>query len=166
MNVRRSLAAVVLAATVSVTAACGITDDGPSGRDQTSVSSSSVSSEAQLVTLVQEAYGDGSLDLHRGHQPVQDVLDEVLGISHDELHSRMDDGQNLAAVAEHLDIDPQELIDAMVAAWSPAIDTLLEDGTLTQAEADGYEEALTDAFAFRVTWDGSEETPTFSGLDA
>jgi hypothetical protein len=46
-----------------------------------------VSSEADLIALVQEAYGEA----HRGHQPVQPALDDVMGISHDELHVRMND---------------------------------------------------------------------------
>ena len=135
---------------------------GPGG----SVDVSSVTTEEQLVALIQDAYGDAGLGLHRGHQPVEDVLDEVLGISHDELHVRMDSGQNLATVAEDLGIDPQTLIDAMVAKYSPAIDTLLAAGTITQDEADQYLADLEEAFEYRVTWDGEEATPTYSGLDA
>ena len=95
-----------------------------------------------------------------------DVLDEVLGITHDELHVRMDAGQNLATVAEDLGIDPQELVDGMVAQYGPAIDTLLAAGTITQQEADQYLADLEEAFEFRVTWDGEEETPTYAGLGA
>ena len=135
---------------------------GPGG----SVDVSSVTTVEQLVTLIQNAYGDAGLGLHRGHQPVEDVLDEVLGISHDELHVRMEAGQNLATVAEDLGIDPQTLIDAMVAKYSPAIDTLLAAGTITQDQADQYLADLEDAFEYRVTWDGSAATPTYSGLDA
>lgn len=131
-----------------------------------SVDPSSVTTEEELVALIQDAYGDGGLDLHRGHQPVESVLDEVLDISHEELHERMDQGQNLAAVAEDLGVDPQPLIDALVDSWSPAIDKLVEDGTITESEAAEYGAALEDAFTFRVTWDGEEDTPTFSGLDA
>lgn len=126
-----------------------------------------VTTEDQLVALIQEAYGDANLGLHRGHEPVQSVLTEVLGISHEELHVRMEEqGQNLAAVAEDLGIDPQTLIDALVDSWSPAIDTLLADGTISQDQADAYRAALEEAFTFRVTWDGQAATPTFSGLDA
>lgn len=132
-----------------------------------SVDVGSVSTEADLVALIQEAYGDANLGLHRGHQPVETVLDEVLGISHEELHVRMEEqGQNLAAVATDLGIDPQTLVDALVASWSPAIDSLLADGTITQAQADAYRAALEEAFTFRVTWDGQAATPTFAGLEA
>jgi DNA-binding phage protein len=195
MKLRKTLAAVLLAAVVPVAAACGTTaeaasttsststtttdtgttldgaaqggaPDGAQGGGPGGVDVSSVTTEEQLVELVQEAYGDAGLDLHRGHQPVQDVLDEVLAISHDELHVRMDAGQNLAAVAEDLGIDPQDLVDALVESWSPAIDTLLAAGTITEDEAEQYRAALEEAFSFRVNWDGEEATPTFSGLDA
>ncbi|SNS32131.1 hypothetical protein SAMN04488107_2194 [Geodermatophilus saharensis] len=193
MKLRRTLAAVLLAAVVPVAAACGTTveaatagstvssdssstdsgtsgssttDGGPGGGGPGGIDVASVTTEAQLVELVQEAYGDAGLGLHRGHQPVEDVLDEVLAISHDELHVRMDAGQNLAAVAEDVGVDPQDLVDALVAEYGPAIDTLLADGTITEDEAEQYRAALEEAFTFRVTWDGEQATPTFSGLDA
>lgn len=133
---------------------------GPGGVDV-----DSVTTVDQLVEMIQSAYGEASLGLHRGHQPVEDVLTEVLKISHDELHVRMEEqGQNLAAVAEDLGIDPQTLIDAMVAKYSPAIDNLLAAGTISSDEADAYLDALEEAFTFRVTWDGEEATPTFRGI--
>ncbi|MGY1823018.1 hypothetical protein [Geodermatophilus sp. SYSU D00079] len=188
MQLRTTVAALLLTAVVPIAAACGTTAEAASTGSSTADSStadtgfpgggpgegggpggvdvSSVTTEDQLVELVQEAYGDAGLDLHRGHQPVQDVLDEVLTISHDELHVRMDAGQNLAAVAEDLGIDPQTLVDALVESWSPAIDDLLAAGTITEDEAEQYRAALEEAFTFRVNWDGEEATPTFTGLDA
>ena len=188
MKLRTSLAAVLLAAVLPVAAACGTTagaasttssttttdtgtsldgaPDGARGGGPGGVDVSSVTTEDQLVELVQEAYGDAGLDLHRGHQPVQDVLDEVLAISHDELQVRMDAGQNLAAVAEDIGVDPQDLVDALVEAWSPAVDAVLTSGEITEDEAEQYRAALEEAFTFRVYWDGEEGTPTFTGLDA
>jgi hypothetical protein len=63
-------------------------------------------------------------------------------------------------------LDPQTLIDALVESWSPAIDSALAAGAITEEEAAAYRTALQEAFTFRVTWDGQEGTPTFSGLDA
>ena len=192
MKLRKSLAAVLIAAVVPLAAACGATDDAASAAGGTSSSTtsgttveetapqgpggagggpggvdvSSVSTEAELVDLIQEAYGDAGLDLHRGHQPVQDVLDEVLAISHDELHVRMDAGQNLATVAEDLGVEPQELVDSLVESWSPAIDNVLATGEITEEEAEQYRTALEEAFTYRITWDGEAATPTFSGLEA
>ena len=193
MTIRKAVAALALSLALPL-AACGTTDGsttassgtsssadssttteatefggrpgGGAGGPGGSVDVSSVNTEEELVALVQDAYGDPALDLHRGHQPVEDVLDAVLGITHEELHVRMEAGQGLAEVAEDLGIDPQELIDGMVAEYGAAVDTLLTDGTITQEEADQYLADLEEAFEFRVTWDGEEATPTYSGLDA
>lgn len=145
---------------------------GQSGTSQmrgpgNSVDVSSVSTEEQLVALVNEAYGEAQLGLHRGHQPIQDVLTAVLGISHDELHVRMEQkGQNLAAVSTDLGIDPQTLIDALVADWGTAVQNVVDSGAIDQQQADAYTAALEEAFSWRVNWDGSEATPTFTGIDA
>lgn len=128
------------------------------------VDAAAVTTEDQLVTLVREAYGDPRLGLHRGHLPVEDVLVEVLATGHDELHERMRGGQNLAAVAEDVGVDPQTLVAALVESLEPAVDTLVEDGTITEAEGRTYRRALTEAFDFRVTWDGEAETPVFTGV--
>ena len=183
MKIRKTIAAIAAAGAISLAAACGATTTGAdttsSGTSSSSTTTqgqvgdrgagggvdvSSVTTEAQLIALIQEAYGDGSLGLHRGHQPVEDVLSEVLTISHDELHVRMNQGQNLAAVATDLGIDPQTLIDALVESWSPAIDNALAAGAITQQEAAEYRTALQEAFTFRVNWDGEQQTPTFSGV--
>ncbi|WP_353829175.1 hypothetical protein [Agromyces sp. SYSU T0242] len=111
-------------------------------------------STADLDALIDTALGDASLGIHRGHQPIESVLDEVLGISHAELHARMDAGQNLAAVATDLGIDPQALIDALVADFSPVIDQALEDGIITQDQADDYLAQLEEAFTERVNFEG------------
>ncbi|MEI2809201.1 MAG: hypothetical protein V9F00_03000 [Nocardioides sp.] len=193
MNIRRTISAAVAVAALSTIAACGaLADDstttsaststasstgqttnesgsGQSGSGQSgpgnSIDVSQVSSETELIGLIQEAYGDPGLGLHRGHQPVESVLNEVLQISHDELHVRMEEkGQNLAVVAEDLGIDPQTLIDALVESWSPAIDSTLASGAITEDQAADYLAALQDAFEFRVTWDGAAATPEFSGI--
>ena len=188
MKIRKMFAVLAIAAVLPIGAACGAASaDASSSTSSTTttdtttapggtvnggqaggpggVDVSSVSTEDGLIGLVQEAYGDASLGLHRGHQPVEDVLTEVLTISHEELHTRMDAGQNLAAVATDLGIDPQTLIDALVGSWSPAIDKVLAAGQITQAEAEQYRAALEEAFTFRVTWNGQDATPTFSGLN-
>ncbi|WP_157940226.1 hypothetical protein [Arthrobacter ruber] len=138
----------------------------PAGDPGGGVDASSVATEDELIALIQEAYGDAGLDLHRGHMPVQDVLDEVLAISHEELHVRMEAGQNLSDIADELGVGTQTLVNALVESWSPAIDNLLAAGTITQEEADAYTAALEEAFTYRVTWDGEEATPTFDGLTA
>lgn len=149
----------------TTTAALTTAAQASSASDAQATAATSVGAVDQLVSLVQEAYGDPSLGLHRGHQPVESVLIDVLGISHEEMHVRMESqGQNLAAIATDLGIDPQTLIDALVESWAPAIDDLREAGTITQAQADAYRQALEDAFTFRVTWNGTDATPAFTGI--
>lgn len=144
----------------------GGADGGPGGAaaGPGGVDPQSVTTVDELVALIQDAYGDAGLGLHRGHQPVESVLNEVLTISHEELHVRMDSGQNLAAIAEDLGVGTDALVAALVESWSPAIDNLAESGVITEAEATEYEAALTEAFTFRVTWNGTDETPTFTGI--
>lgn len=156
------LAAVVALCLFAV--GCGDDDDGPGGGPGgggPDVSVESVSTEDELLVLLEEAIGDGSLDLHRGHQPIEGILVEYLGISHDEMHVRMEEqGQNLAAVAEGLDLDPEELIATLTDAWLPAVQNLEQAGTITAQQADFYAQQLEDAFTFRVNWDGEETAPT------
>jgi uncharacterized protein YidB (DUF937 family) len=164
-----AVTATEAADTETATESVAVADDGSSDArgprgGPGGVSVESVAAVEDLVALVQAAYGDASLGLQRGHQPVESTLIEVLGISHDEMHVRMDAGQNLAAVATDLGIDPQTLIDALVESWSPAIDNLLADGTITAEQADAYAAALQEAFTYRVTWDGAAATPTFTGV--
>lgn len=145
-------------------AAAATTSDARGGGPGGGVDVSSVSSVDELVSLIQEAYGEPSLGLHRGHQDVESTLIEALGISHDEMHVRMDAGQNLATIADEVGVDRQELIDALVATRSPAIDALVDSGTITRAEAEAYSEQLVEAYTFRVTWDGQAATPTVEAV--
>lgn len=146
--------------TASATQSTGAGQGGPGN----SVDVSSVSTVDELNALIQEAYGEASLGLHRGHQPVESTLNEVLGISHEELHARMDSGQNLATIANDVGVGEDKLIAALVDAWEPAIDTLKENGTITADQAEEYRAALKEAFTFKITWDGKAATPTFSGV--
>ncbi len=80
---------------------------------------------------------------------MESTLIEVLGISHDEMRVRMDEGQNLHAIADDLGIEQQTVVDALVETRSSAVDTLLENGTVTQEQADAYLDELADASARR-----------------
>ncbi len=158
--------AAAVTATDSATTTTTETAGPPAGGPGNTVDVSAVTTEEELIALIQDAYGDASLDRHRGHRPVEGVLDTVLGITHEELHVRMEAGQNLSDVADDLGVGTQTLIDALVDSWGVAIDDLLAAGTITEGEADEYYAALEEAFTFRVTWNGTDATPTFSGLDA
>lgn len=157
-----TVAATTADTAATTTAAVGAAAQGGPGGG---ASVDSATSTADLADLINEAYGEASLGLHRGHQDVESILIEVLGITHDEMHVRMEtQGQNLEAVAVDLGIDAQVLIDTLVASRQTAIDSLLSAGTITDAEAQSYHDVLVDAYTYRVTWNGSDATPSFTGL--
>jgi hypothetical protein len=156
MKRRSSLASVALVAMMTFTA-CSSADTSADGANaaatRTVVDAAGSGSSAELDELIETAVGNPDLGLHGGHQEIESVLDEVLGISHDELHERMDAGQNLAAVATELGIDPQTLIDALVAEFRGAIDEAEGAGVITSDEATEYLTQLEKAFTNRVMYE-------------
>lgn len=114
-----------------------------------------VDSAADLDVLLNVAYGDGSLDLHRGHRPVENVLVAHLGISHDEMHVLMEDaGLNLAGVCEHFGFDPENLIDSLTLSVVPFLEEGVENGVLPATELEDWTAKIRAEFSKRVYWDG------------
>jgi ribosomal protein S20 len=70
-----------------------------------------------------------------GGEPIQ-VAAEAIGIEPSELLAALRDGQTIAEVAEANGVDPSTVIDAIVADAQERLDQAVEDGVLTQAEAD------------------------------
>jgi hypothetical protein len=73
------------------------------------------------------------------------ILDEAadaIGIEEDELLAALRDGQTLAEVAESNGVDPQTVIDALVATTHERLDDAVADGRIEQDDAD---ERLADA---------------------
>jgi hypothetical protein len=77
-----------------------------------------------------------------------DPAAEALGITEDELHDALRDGQTIAEVASAQGVDVQSVIDAMVAEATTRIDDAMADGDLTEEEATerkaDLEERVTD----------------------
>jgi hypothetical protein len=63
------------------------------------------------------------------------TLAAILGLTQAEVMELRQDGLTLAQIADKQDVDPQELIDALVAQWSARIDARVANGALTDAEA-------------------------------
>lgn len=63
------------------------------------------------------------------------VLTEILGLTSAQVMELRQDGLTLAQIAERQKVDPQKLIDALVAQWSARIDVRLAAGALTTNEA-------------------------------
>jgi hypothetical protein len=153
------------AAVTPATTADSATGGGPGGGGGAgSVDLSTVTSVDALVAMINNAYGDPGVGLQRGHQGWEDFYLDVLGTSHEEMHVRMDAGENVATVAEAVGVDPADLVTAMVEYWSSPITAMVEAGTITPEAGDQYLAALAEAFTFRINWNGSDDTPSFTAI--
>lgn len=76
---------------------------------------------------------------HRGHGPRHLALDEVadlLGISLDELHQALRDGQTLAELGAEHDVEVQSIIGVLIAAIADGLGEAVDNGRITQERAD------------------------------
>jgi len=64
-----------------------------------------------------------------------DVAAKALGISTDDLKAALKDGKTLAAIAKEKGVDPQKVIDALVAEANTRIDQGVKDGHVTADQA-------------------------------
>lgn len=110
---------------------------------------------SDLEDLVTTANGIGELDLHRGHSPIESVLEEFLGISHEKMHIYMErDGLNLAGTCEVLGILPENLIQTLTNSFVPYVDQGIALGLITQAEKLEWVDRIKTGFHNRVYWKG------------
>lgn len=107
------------------------------------VSSALAQSEDPSTTTTQEqpaAPADGQApadcDGQGRHGPPLDALAEAIGIDAEELRTALEDGQTPAEVAEANGVSRAELVDAIVADMNEHLDQAVEDGHLTEAEAE------------------------------
>ena len=70
-----------------------------------------------------------------GRQADLETAASVLGLSVDDLRTKLEGGQTLAAVAGEQNVDVQTLVDALVAKASEHLDEAVADGKLTADEA-------------------------------
>ena len=81
---------------------------------------------------------------------------ETIGITADELRAALEDGQTLAEVATDNGVEPQAVIDALVAEATTRLDEAVADGRIEQADADARRAELTE----RITTAVEEGFPT------
>lgn len=114
-----------------------------------------VDTAADLDDLVETAWGVARLGLHRGHAPIEGVLEAHLGISHDEMHVLMEDGgMNLAAICENFGFDPENLVETLTASFVPFIEEGVENGIISADEVEAWTEKVRTEFSNRVYWNG------------
>ena len=82
--------------------------------------------------------GGGHGGLGPNHETVTDtsVVATAIGISESDLTTALASGQSMAAVAKAHNVDPQKVIDALVADAKSEIAAAVTAGTRTQAQAD------------------------------
>jgi hypothetical protein len=64
-----------------------------------------------------------------------DTIATILGLTQAQIADLRQDGLSLAQIAERQGVDPQKLVDALVAQWSARIDVRVANGALTTTEA-------------------------------
>jgi hypothetical protein len=107
---------------------------------------------AELVDSTLPAGGRGGHGGHgmRGRGPGLDAAAAALGVTEDELHDALHDGQTIAEVAEAKGVDVQTVIDAMVAEAADHLASEVAEGDLTQEEADAKLAEVTERITERV----------------
>ena len=93
-----------------------------------------------LVATV--AAADPTPGAGRGQGMGGDTIPAILGLTHEQVMDLRHDGLTLAQIAERQKVDPQRLIDALVANWSARIDARVANGALTTQEATALKEQL------------------------
>jgi len=93
--------------------------------------------------------------LHRGHSPIESVLEKFLGISHAQMHVYMErDGLNLAGTCEALGIPPENLVQTLTNSFEPYVDQGLALGLISNAEKLVWIDRVKTEFRNRVFWNG------------
>ena len=112
-------------------------------------------SKSDLDDLVNAAWGNGRLGLHRGHAPIESVLEEFLGITHDEMHIFMEESNlNLAGVCKRLGFEPENLIDTLTNSFEPYIHEAVAKKLISEEEFSAWKEKVREQFRKRVFWEG------------
>jgi len=86
----------------------------------------------------------------RGPARDGEVIAGLLGIDVESLHSELQSGNSIAAIAEANGVDVQTVIDALVAEASSHVDLMVESERLTAEEAAAMKANLTERITARV----------------
>jgi polyhydroxyalkanoate synthesis regulator phasin len=98
----------------------------------------------RLKEAAGEARGERSERRRERRQEMLAVAAPVLDMTTEELAAALKDGRTLGQVAEARDVEPQAVIDALVAAGEARIDEAVSAGELEEARATQLEERLAD----------------------
>ncbi len=104
-----------------------------------------------VITALEAARPEGGPGMgHGGRGPGLDAAATALGISEDEVRTAVEGGQSLAELAQSRGVDPQVVIDAMVAELQAHLAEEVASGEHTQEEADAKLAAATERITAMV----------------
>jgi prolyl-tRNA editing enzyme YbaK/EbsC (Cys-tRNA(Pro) deacylase) len=136
MRISRPLAVTTLAATALAGGLGGALLLGPASADSTNTAAGPASVRgAATAAPCREGLAD---------------LADVIGISTDDLRAALRDGQTLAQVAEANGVDPQRVVDVLVANGTERLDAAVASGRIDQETADERKASLPDRAAALV----------------
>ena len=97
-----------------------------------------------FVLLVPTALAAGPASAGRAGGPTGDTagIAAVLNLSWEQIQTLRQEGKSLAQIAVTQKVDPQRLVDALVARWSERIDVRVQNGALTAAQATALKSQL------------------------
>lgn len=114
---------------------------------------------AQSTAPAPSAQGDDEArkaGCHHGHHRKANLATaaSTIGVTEEELRTALRGGQSIAQVAQSKDVDVQKVIDAMVADAKAKLAEAVQNGRLTQAQADAKSANLTDRITEMVNREG------------
>ena len=96
-----------------------------------------------FLLLVPAAFAGGpATSPGAGGQAPTAAAAEVLGLTQSQVGELRRDGLSLAQIAAQQSVDPQKVVDALVARWTERIDVRVENGALTADQATTLKSAL------------------------
>ena len=106
---------------------------------------------ARLKEAAGEARGDRGERRRERRQEMLAVVAPVLDMTTEDLAAALKDGRTLEQVAEAQDVDPQDVIDALVAAGEDRIDQAVAAGELDGSRAEELKQRLAERVERLVT---------------
>jgi hypothetical protein len=158
-NPKRGLHRGVLTAAASVAmvlaglGVAGAQTDGTAVPTVTKAEKPAATTEGNVEPTKEPGCHDGH-HRHPGRKAKLDTAAEAIGISREDLVTALRDGQSIAQVARSEDVDPQKVIDALVAEAKERLAERVEGGHLTQAQADQKVAMLTERVTELVNREG------------
>ncbi len=159
-TLKKSLA-IVGAATGIMLGGLGFTAIASAQADDESPTLESDSTESQDADST-EGETSGDRDGKRGHRggdcgDKHEAIAELLGLSTDEVKAEIEAGNTLADIAEANGVDPQVLVDQLVADATERVEAKVEEGAISEADAEEKLAAVTERAEDRVNNTGEQE---------